>query len=86
MGLRPSVKHSLDRLDNSWGYEPGNCAWRTTAEQASNKRQNKAVIRDDGVRFPTIKSAAECAGVNFEQMRWASKVGKKLSGHTWRQE
>ncbi|MFB6955481.1 AP2 domain-containing protein [Streptomyces sp. NPDC056309] len=38
MGPRPSKDHTLDRLDNDRGYEPGNVAWRTYREQAANRR------------------------------------------------
>lgn len=38
MGPRPSLQHSVDRIDNSKGYEPGNCRWATHAEQAVNRR------------------------------------------------
>ena len=38
MGLRPTPKHSLDRIDNDKGYFKDNCRWATKQEQANNQR------------------------------------------------
>lgn len=40
IGPRPSDKHSVDRIDNERGYEPGNVRWATLTEQARNRRSN----------------------------------------------
>ena len=39
VGHRPSLGHSLDRIDNDGNYELGNCRWATKDEQGLNKRQ-----------------------------------------------
>lgn len=40
VGRRPSLKHSIDRVDNNEGYIPGNLRWATRSEQQRNTRRN----------------------------------------------
>lgn len=42
----PQPKQQIERIDNSKGYEPGNCKWASILEQARNKRNNKFVTYD----------------------------------------
>jgi len=39
VGKAPSPHHTLDRIDNNRGYEPGNVRWATRAEQSRNTRR-----------------------------------------------
>ena len=40
MGLKPTPKHELDRIDNSKGYSPENCRWVTRTDNCRNRRSN----------------------------------------------
>lgn len=38
MGMSPTTKHTIERLDNNAGYYPSNCVWATRQQQSRNKR------------------------------------------------
>lgn len=41
VGFRPGPGYTIDRIDNSRGYEPGNLRWATMKVQANNRRAPK---------------------------------------------
>lgn len=53
VGPRPSIVHSIDRVNNNGHYEPGNVRWATPAQQSRNKRDN---------RWITINGETKCLG------------------------
>jgi hypothetical protein len=46
MGLRPSKKHSIERIDNDKGYFKENCKWATQHEQMRNQSRNVNFMLD----------------------------------------
>lgn len=48
IGKRPSLKHSVDRINNNGNYGPGNVRWASRKTQANNSRHNR-LITIDGV-------------------------------------
>lgn len=62
VGEPPSTLHSLDRIDNEKGYEPGNVRWATAREQGLNRRTTiQLTVR--GVTKPLVAWCEE-TGMN----------------------
>lgn len=62
MGLRPSKKHSLDRIDNDGNYEPSNVRWELAAVQM-NKTRRSNYLCHNGCR-KTIAEWSRLVGIN----------------------
>lgn len=69
IGPRPSGT-SIDRIDTTKGYEPGNVRWATQREQCVN-RINTWVVEINGVVFDSMADAARNHGVSETTIvRW----------------
>lgn len=62
VGDRPSDAHSIDRIDNDKGYEPGNVKWSTKQEQQRNFRKNTLVTFNG--KTMCISAWADHVGIN----------------------
>jgi hypothetical protein len=73
MPPRPSPRHSIGRLDNSKGYEPGNVRWETPTEQQNNLRSNHRITRNGETL--TVKQWADRLGINDQTIHERIKRG-----------
>lgn len=82
MGLRPDGM-TIDRMDRTKGYEPGNCRWATDLEQQRNRDGVKGgdgvaeAIRADVAGGMSQRACARLRGVN------QSTVSRIVNGVTW---
>lgn len=77
MGERPSLQHTVDRIDGTGGYEPGNCRWATRREQGNNRRTNR-LYEHEGRVLSATQWARE-AGISPETMRSRLRAGRSLA-------
>ena len=71
LGPKPTEQHSLDRIDNSRHYEPGNLRWATRSEQARNKRAYRRT--NNGQRIRELHS--QRPDLTYETLRLWIKQG-----------
>jgi hypothetical protein len=61
LGEPPSEDYSVDRIDNSKGYEPGNVRWADKWQQANNK-SNNVKVTFQGQEFSSISAFCRWIG------------------------
>ena len=72
MGERPKGT-TLDRIDNTKGYDPTNCRWATRREQQLNKRDTRNVTIDG--QAMCVSHAAKQLGLPIGNIYyWAGKL------------
>lgn len=73
LGRRPSVNHTIERVDNSLGYFAGNCKWATHIEQDRNKRTSRKVAFNG--RSLTVAEWSEVTGISDRTLIWRLNAG-----------
>lgn len=73
MGHRPSVKHTLERLDNNGDYSPSNCRWEIPSTNLNNKRTNIRI--EFNGRIQTVTQWARELNMHQATLRYRLKRG-----------
>ena len=73
MSPRPDG-HTLDRIDNSRGYSPGNCRWATAMQQHANKRSNKLFT----INGETLHQREWCRRYNIPVSTFTNRLNEGL--------
>ena len=74
MGLAPTTKHQLDRINNDLGYNKQNCRWATPTVNQRNKRNARLVSTPTGEAMQ-ITYASEKFGLSVGCIKHRIKVG-----------
>lgn len=82
---RPSAAHSLDREDNSRGYEPGNVRWVRQVAQTRNSRRAKLTLAQaEEIRRLHAAGGWSCVALGRRYGVGHSTIGYILQSKTWK--
>lgn len=66
VGLAPSPRHTVERLDVNGHYEPHNVEWATQLTQQRNRRSNR-ILTHNGLSLP-VSAWAERTGIHMNTL------------------
>jgi len=73
MGLPPTSRHTIDRIDNNGHYCPENCKWSTMLEQSRNKRNNRWITFNN--KKQTVSEWSRETGLSIQTILYRLKAG-----------
>lgn len=76
MGPRPSLKHTIDRINNMDGYHPNNCRWATAIEQGAHYKTTRQITHN-GMTLSLAGWSRVC-GLDRATLRHRIKLGLDL--------
>ena len=86
LGMRPSTKHTIDRIDNDGHYEKGNVRWASRTEQNRHKRGVKlSKTKAEDIR--AIYASGTITQAELANMFGTSQpnIGYIVRDETWQQ-
>lgn len=86
IGPRPSDKHSLDRIDNNKGYEPGNVRWTDRKTQQNNTRPISTKVKDLGWGIGHYQSNFTGRGSGPKASALVEHEGRTMTLSEWARE
>lgn len=69
IGPLPASGYTVERNDNTKGYEPGNVRWATRTEQQRNKRNSRMI---------TFNGKTQCVSAWAEELNLGSALNQRL--------
>lgn len=81
VGVKPTPRHHLNRIDNSKGYSPINCEWVTPQQNQWNTSKSRTWVID-GTAYPSLSVAALHTGLSRSGVSYKCRDQPKLVNAT----